>query len=178
MSRDKYASLCKDWFEQANRVGKAVVFTSGIANICFYPQPYWIICWHKPAAVSFNRMGGFNAWEPISVHGEPRKRLGQDYILFNTFNFSKGPEKDHPCPKPLGLWEKLINLFSEEGDTILDPFLGSGTTAVACERLGRNWIGIEIDADYCKIAEKRIATERAQVKLFKPKELELTQGKI
>ena len=50
----------------------------------------------------------------------------------------------------------LVRLVSKKGDTVLDPFLGSGTTAVACKKLGRNFIGIEISEEYCKIAEARI----------------------
>ena len=152
----EYKKFCKNWLKEARRVGKNVVFTSGIANICFYPQPYWILCWHKPAAVSFNRMGGFNAWEPILIYGKPKRRIGQDYILCNTLNLRKGPEQDHPCPKPLELWKWLVDKFSEEGETILDPFLGSGTTAVACKLLKRNFIGIEINPEYIKIARQRL----------------------
>jgi len=63
---------------------------------------------------------------------------------------------EHPHEKPLKLMERLVGLFSEEGDVVLDPFLGSGTTAVACKRLGRNFIGFEIKSEYCKIAEKRL----------------------
>ena len=71
----------------------------------------------------------------------------------------------HPTQKPIRLFmeciEKLKNCKS-----ILDPFLGSGTTAVACERLNRRWIGIEIEEKYCEIAAKRIENERKQLKLF------------
>ena len=55
---------------------------------------------------------------------------------------------------------------SKEFELVLDPFLGSGTTAVACERLKRRWIGIEIEEKYCEIAKKRIEAERRQLKLF------------
>ena len=62
----------------------------------------------------------------------------------------------HPTQKPLKLIEHLIQIHSNESDLILDPFLGSGTTAVAAKRLKRNFIGIEINPEYCKIAEERI----------------------
>ena len=55
--------------------------------------------------------------------------------------------------------------WSKESDTILDPFMGSGTTGVACQQLGRNFIGYEISPDYFKIAEKRIKEAQAQKKL-------------
>jgi len=156
-----YRKFCFEWFKEAQRLSSVIVLTPGIANISNYPQPYWIICWHKPAAVSFNRMGGFNAWEPVFIYGKPAKgkRLGQDYILFNTLNLKKGSESGHPCPKPLGLWKWIVDKFSEKGSVILDPFLGSGTTAVAAKQLGRHYIGIEINPDYCRIAEERLAQE-------------------
>ena len=62
----------------------------------------------------------------------------------------------HPTVKPIKLFSYLITLGSREGDTVLDPFLGSGTTAISCEILGRNCIGYEIDKDYFNIAVKRV----------------------
>src|SRR3990167_5465679 len=59
----EYRTFCKAWFKEARRICKTIVFTPGIANTHNYPQPFWQIVWHKPAAVSFNRMGGYTAWE-------------------------------------------------------------------------------------------------------------------
>ena len=59
----------------------------------------------------------------------------------------------------------LVENASNEGDTILDPFMGSGTTGVACVKTGRNFIGIEIDPDYYAIAEKRIAEAQLQTRM-------------
>jgi site-specific DNA-methyltransferase (adenine-specific)/modification methylase len=165
---EEYIQFCKGWFKEADRVSKRIVFTPGIANICYYPQPSWVACWHKPAACSFNRFGGFNAWEPIMLYGKIPKgnKLRQDYILFNTLNFKKGPEEHHPCPKPLGLIEILITIFSLENDIVFDPFIGSGTTAVAAIKHNRKFIGSELSKEYCDIANKRIKTELSQMKLF------------
>ena len=157
MQKEDYPNFCAAWFNMAEKIGSSVVFTPGIANTHFFPQPFWQICWHKPAAKSFNRMGGFNAWEPIFTYGAVTKaRLGQDYILCNTLNLKKGPEKNHPCPKPLALIVRLIEHFSEPGDLIFDPFCGSGTTCVAAKVLGRHYIGIDISPEYCEIARKRV----------------------
>jgi len=67
--------------------------------------------------------------------------------------------KQHPTQKPLRLFSELITQFSNEGETILDPFMGSGTTLRAAKDLGRKAIGIEIEEKYCEIAAKRMAQE-------------------
>lgn len=72
-------------------------------------------------------------------------------------------DRVHPAEKPVALIEKLIN--KHEYSTILDPFMGSGTTGVACVQTGRNFIGIEIDPTYFAIAEKRIAEAQLQPRL-------------
>jgi len=157
MQREDYGGFCSQWFNLANRISKSIVFTPGISNTHFYPSPFWQICWHKPATVSYNRMGGFNAWEPIFTYGEVTKaHLGQDYILCNTLKLKKGPESEHPCPKPIQLMLYLVEHFSGLDDLILDPFCGSGTTCVAAKMLGRRYIGIDISPEYCKIAEQRL----------------------
>jgi site-specific DNA-methyltransferase (adenine-specific) len=68
---------------------------------------------------------------------------------------SEGRTK-HPTQKPVALFEYLIKTYTNEGDLVLDNCMGSGTTGVACKNLNRNFIGIELDPDYFKIAEKRI----------------------
>jgi modification methylase len=71
--------------------------------------------------------------------------------------------KDHPAPYPMELAERLIRMFSFVGDTVLDPFLGTGTTTVAAAKWGRNSIGFEVDSHYFKLAEKRIARETSSL---------------
>lgn len=71
----------------------------------------------------------------------------------------------HPTVKPLQLMQYLVTLGSRQNDTVLDPFIGSGTTGLACEMLGRNWIGIEISEEYCKIAEARLSEWKGQTRL-------------
>ena len=73
---------------------------------------------------------------------------------------------DHPCPKPLDWMIWLVNRASFAGETILDPFLGSGTTLVACAKLGRKGIGIELDPDYFEIACRRVEEAYRQPDLF------------
>ena len=75
-------------------------------------------------------------------------------------------KKEHPTQKPLSLMMKLISQFTDEGETVFDPFMGSGTTGVACMKLGRNFIGCEISSEYYAIAERRIEQASRQVGLF------------
>jgi modification methylase len=67
--------------------------------------------------------------------------------------------KDHPAPYPVELAERLIRMFSFVGDTVLDPFMGTGTTALAASKWGRNSVNFEIDADYFSFAAKRLEGE-------------------
>ena len=77
----------------------------------------------------------------------------------------KIPKKgDHPTVKPVPLMERLLFIHSQPIMTVLDPFMGSGTTGVACVNTNRNFIGIELDEEYFKIAEKRI--EKSKIRLF------------
>jgi DNA modification methylase len=72
----------------------------------------------------------------------------------------------HPTEKPVALFEWLLCKFTNPGDTVLDPFMGSGTTGVACVRTGRRFIGIEMHEPYFRIAERRIAEAQLQAPLF------------
>ena len=71
--------------------------------------------------------------------------------------------KQHPAPYPIELAERLVRMFSFVGDTVLDPFMGTGTTTVAAAKWGRNSIGFEIDRHYYKLAQKRISEETSSL---------------
>lgn len=73
--------------------------------------------------------------------------------------------KDHPAPYPIELAERLVRMFSFVGDTVLDPFLGTGTTTVAAAKWGRNSVGFEVDSHYFRLAQDRITKETSS--LFK-----------
>ena len=97
-----------------------------------------------------------------------------------VFDFPKGEtiRWGHPTQKPEPLMRELVKLFTDTNDTILDPFMGSGTTGVACMNLGRKFIGIEIEPKYFDIACERIENAQRQTKLFdepvaKPEQLAL-----
>ena len=99
---------------------------------------------------------------PYAFNSEKQEN---NYFFDNTVI---GKERtDHPTQKPIKLIINLIKTHSNANNLILDPFFGSGTTGVACEKLNRRWIGIEISEKYCEIAKKRIGQEANQLKLFK-----------
>ena len=77
-----------------------------------------------------------------------------------------GIERKHPTQKPVFVMGWLIDRFTDPTHTVLDPFMGSGTTGVACVNLGRKFIGIEIDPDYFEIACRRIEEAYQQPRLF------------
>ena len=71
----------------------------------------------------------------------------------------------HPAPYPVEFAERLVRMFSFVGDTVLDPFMGTGTTNIACARWGRNSVGVELDAGYFEIARERVAAHGADLYL-------------
>lgn len=110
-----------------------------------------------------------------TVRGSPELRAkvcGQETISDgkrypkNLIRFIRDKEKLHPTQKPVALCEYLIKTYSEAGNIVLDNTCGSGTTAIACVRTNRNWVGIEISEEYCKIANDRIQQELTQPKLM------------
>lgn len=76
-----------------------------------------------------------------------------------TFPGESKKKVGHPAPFPSELPKRCIKLFSFVGDTVLDPFLGSGTTLVACALLNRRGIGVEIDKKYCELSKNRLIKE-------------------
>jgi DNA modification methylase len=119
----------------------------------------WCV-WTKPDAqpqFSGDRPGV--GYETIVVcHAQGRSRWnGGGRVGVFTHCKSDGKPSPHPTTKPEPLMVELVTLFTDAGDTILDPFMGSGTTLVAAKRLGRKAIGIEREEKYCAIAAKRCA---------------------
>lgn len=76
-----------------------------------------------------------------------------------VWNLGGASTRDHPAPFPLALAERLIRMFSFVGDTVLDPFVGTGTTMLAASRWGRNSVGVEIEPSYLSFAERRLRRE-------------------
>jgi len=148
------------WFDITRRVCTTVVFTTAPTTLWDYPQPDWVLCWLRDAAHSRTAQGGFCNWTPIPLYGA--RKFPVD--VFKSHGMVDGQLHkaiEHPCPKPVKLLLWLTTNVSKPGGLVLDPFMGSGTTGVACIRLGRRFIGIELDPGYYEIAKKRIQAELA-----------------
>lgn len=158
--RIDYLDWCNSWFNELERISNgAIAISCGQWNLGMWYKikpPKWIICWWKPASMGGSPVG-FANWEPIIFYGKNKGNGGVDVIRAPII--VRKDIGNHPCPKPVEWAKGLVGLLSNENDLILDPFLGSGTTAVACKHLKRNYIGIEISPEYCKIAEERLRQE-------------------
>lgn len=82
----------------------------------------------------------------------------------------------HPAPFPVELPYRCIQLYTYSGEVVLDPFLGSGTTAVAAVRTGRRYVGYEVNPEYCRLAEERVRAEQARARLPGSDPVGLTSG--
>ena len=144
-----------DWLDEAMRVAPIIAFPTEVMSLWRYPEPDWVCCWYREASNSHSRLGGFCHWSPVLIYGEPRFPV--DSIKLHAIQHAYPKGFGHPCPKPVALMEWLLRNCCPPGGTVLDPFLGSGTTLVAAKKLGMNGIGIEREEAYCRMAEERLA---------------------
>ena len=152
-----------------------LVVTPGNTNIHKYPPPNWIAAWTWDTTTARGKLG-WSQWQPILFYGEDvckgtanwNGKLKSDRIHFSggAANIDASAGGDHPCAKPEEFMRKLVARFSDGKQSVLDPFMGSGTTGVACMNLGRKFIGIEIEERYFNIAVERITNAQRQQKLF------------
>ena len=104
-----------------------------------------------PSKADSDQTDGFKPYERVSTETYPTN------VLRINRDRAKGVRGLHPTQKPVALIEYLIRTYTNQGETVLDNTMGSGTTGVACVNTGRRFIGIERDEEYMKIAESRIA---------------------
>jgi modification methylase len=113
--------------------------------------------------------GGYR--QPTSGQREASRISKEDFDAWfqQIWNITGASTKHHPAPFPLELASRLVRMFSFTGDTVLDPFCGSGTTMVAALRAGRNSIGVEIEPEYCRMTARHLKAENTD--LFAPARL-------
>jgi DNA modification methylase len=110
---------------------------------------------------------GFKSLLPVLFYGKaPNLHKGSKATALYSTETVDRLDNAHPVPKPLGWMNWLVSLASTDSETILDPFMGSGTTGVACAKLGRKFIGIEIEPKYFDIACRRIEAAYRQPDMF------------
>jgi site-specific DNA-methyltransferase (adenine-specific) len=149
-------------------IAKRGAITPGTRCLWSYPAADAMGAFYSAAGTGLSNWG-FKCSQPILYYGNcpylaaglggRSDSCGQTYP--NDAN-----ETGHPCAKPLPQMLWLVGRASLESETVLDPFMGSGTTGVACAQLGRKFIGIEIEPKYFDIACRRIEQAYAQGKLF------------
>jgi len=129
---------------------------------CYESGPRSASCWvskHEDCLIFNGPSHSQLTPQEVSIHKD--KRWGDMRYMGNVWKFTRilgndSEREEHPTQKPEDLVSLLVNAASLRGDTILDPFMGSGTTLVAAKRLGRKAIGIELEEKYCEIAARRL----------------------
>jgi site-specific DNA-methyltransferase (adenine-specific) len=152
---DNFPDFVKSFLDEMIRVCNWVIITPGHPNLYLYiiikKPSYYIRFWHKPNDMSYIRS------DPILIYGKSRNIMHIPSILTHNLVTVKnqfGFEPIHPCPKQHGLWLDIIERARPR--SVLDPFLGSGTTAQVCTFLGIPWLGFEIVGDYKIDIDRRI----------------------
>ena len=158
MGKADWDSDIPDWLPLVS--GVPIATFCGVVGMRDYPTPDWVGAWVRLASTQrCGRLAGFNNWEPILFYNLPS--LANDVISEPNIHDDTG----HPTTKPTRLMVRLLTRMPS--GTILDPFMGSGTTGVACVRTGRRFIGVEIEPKYFEIAKRRIKAEQDSQPLLK-----------
>lgn len=167
---EQHAKIVIPAVKMALAMCKRAAITPGTRQCFRYPEPAEIGCFYSATGTGGGRWG-FNCSQPILFYGADPYLEHCKGLRANSFGQSypnDANESGHPCAKPLPQMNWLVGRASWDGETILDPFMGSGTTGVACVNLGRSFIGIEIERKYFDIACERISRAQAQGRLLPP----------
>ena len=118
-----------------------------------------IIIWKRAGGINFNAGYFLPTYEVIYLICKSDFKLAPKANAFSdVWTISQEDSNPHPAPFPVELAQRCIQ--STTGQVVLDPFMGSGSTAIAAEACGRSWIGLEVSAEYCKLARERIEINR------------------
>jgi DNA modification methylase len=127
-----------------------------------------ILCYHKLNPIPTTNNKYLSDTEYIIFMRDQGAYLGGDYSSKKKYFLQNNSKSDfeHPTVKPLNIIRTLILNSSKEDDIVFDPFMGSGTTAIACIKEKRNFLGSEINKDYFSVLTNRIKKEQSQTLLF------------
>lgn len=153
------------WIAEARRIAPVVIFTTAPTTLWDYPRPDWVGCLYRAGSTSRTAQGGFNHWTPIVIYGHVKYQV-DTFVTAAALTGNKNIGIDHPSPKDPDMLRWMVEGATCPGATVFDPFMGSGTTGVACVRTGRKFIGCEISPEYFSIAQRRIAEAQMQPSLF------------
>jgi len=161
------ADLLRVAVPMALSIAQRGVFFSGPAMLWHYPEPASIGSVFTPNGAG-RCAWGFQCTHPVLFYGkDPFLQDGLGGRPNSLRTEQPNIEKiDHPCPKPLSWMEWALARATRQGETILDPFMGSGTTLVACAKMGRAGIGIELDPGYFDTACRRVEEAYRQPDFF------------
>jgi len=124
-----------------------------------------IIIWRRKGGLNFNAGYFLPTYEVIYLIAKPEFKLKPKANAHgDIWEFTQEMKNGHPAAFPINLIDRIVS--STEAKVILDPFMGSGTTAISAINFKRDYIGIDISPDYCEMAEKRIKQHQAQAKLL------------
>ncbi len=151
-------------FEMALELADCAVVTPGSPCAFLYPRPADLGALYQPATTGMAKWGRETV-QPVLFYGKD-PRAGLTIQAKHYQNTARASDDRHPCAKPIGVAEWMVHRASDPGHVILDPFMGSGTTGVACMNLGRKFIGIEIERKYFDIACERIENAQRQARMF------------
>lgn len=169
MEPAEYEMFTRGWYDIWSAKAELAIVTPGEGNLALWYALYEefitsLAPWIKTNALSGGKTAHFNCWEPVLFLGEGWKRTRPNNVFsYNVFEqrFKTGESLSpmHPCPKPMGLWIDLIEHYTDQGDIVVDPMGGSGTTIVACHRSVRRAICMEKSPAYCDVTLSRAAAE-------------------
>jgi site-specific DNA-methyltransferase (adenine-specific) len=163
---DEYWGWLRAIVIECNRVAKLVIVKHSSLKVYDWTahiDKSRLVIWYKPFSSGFPMNGFATHFEPLWVTQGKATHWSKDVFVCNSGNGNREDTTGHPAQMPEVLAKQIISVCTSEGDTVLDPFMGSGTTGVACVKLGRSFIGMEINPDYFKIAEERIAEAQLQM---------------
>jgi DNA modification methylase len=126
-----------------------------------------ILIWEKPLSIINKNRFSQNVEYIVRIYdyGTALNRREENY-LYNKVKRYHIPNKIHPTQKPIDLIREFLLVSSKQQDLVLDPFMGSGTTAIACLQEGRRYLGSEISLEFYELAQQRIRQETAPKNLF------------
>lgn len=163
--RDYIATTVVPAISECIAFAKSVAVTTGLKNMWLYPEPRHVGAFQYPGSTVMSAWGPM-LWQPILFYGnDPHQGRLRPDSRPNCNDVDR--DTPHPCPKPLRQWQWLVERASLADETVLDPFMGSGTTGVACHALGkRQFVGIELDPKHFETACRRIEDAQRQGDLF------------